>query len=160
MSAEIRRSLWQNLLRPYLAYRANTYVEKARTFMTLGEFESALEELRKAQQCDIGFSPRALLLLSFCLYSLKHFELTLVAVEEFERSLSSNSGRNSLNELRYLKAFSGIIRNACINTLGAADLPLQKISLDKIDLRDVSDDILATFPLVDHRDWKKYGWSP
>lgn len=151
-------NLYRCTKRVYESYRVQRCVELGRELMAKGEFEKALSSLMEAQRFDVSLSPRDALLLSFCLFRLNKDTAAYKVAVAVEDSIRCDSRHYNEDEVEYLIAYSRFIRNTCASRQTNPVLSPSPIDMSGIDLRRVSDDLLATFPLVKHPDWDKLGW--
>ena len=145
--------------RLYDAFKVSRLVEGARNLMVAGRYELALERFKEANQFDISFTPRAVLLFSHCLSVLGKSSQAYKASKIVEDTLLADARRYNGDEVRYMIAYGRIIRNQAVEESKQLDLPILKVDYASIDLGEVSDDLLATFPLIIHPDWDAKGWK-
>jgi len=145
--------------RLYDALKVSRLVEGARNLMVAGRYELALERFTEANQFDICFTPRAVLLFSHCLLVLGKSSQAYKTAEIVEDTLLSDARRYNDNEVRYMIAYGRVIRNQVVEESEELDLPALAVDHSSIELDKVSDDLLATFPLVSHPDWATKGWK-
>ncbi len=141
------------------AVRVDRHIQYARDLMVVGKYEQALDEFKAANRHGVAFTPRDILLFSHCLSVLGKPVQAFSSAEIVERRLLEDSRRFNKNEVAYMIAYSRLIRNKCAGDVQNLAKFVVPINYSAIELSSVSDDLLATFPLVNHPDWNALGWK-
>jgi len=151
--------LVRQILKLLRAFMVEGHIQHARSLMVRGQYASALRSFKKAGRSNINFTPRDILLFSHCLSALGKFSQAYKTAEIVEAALLEDASRYNDNEVRYMIAYGRIIRNQAVEESEELSLPTLVVNHSSIDLNKVSDDLLATFPLVSHPDWAPKGWK-
>lgn len=151
--------LVQRIVKLVRAFRVERLIQRARTLMVVGRYESALRSFKEASRFNISFIPRDILLFSHCLSVLGKPSQAYTTSEIVEDTLLEDARRYNSDEVKYMIAYGRIIRNQAVEESEELNFPRLEVDYSSIDLDEISDDLLATFPLISHPDWEDKGWK-